>query len=185
MWDKVLEVLGEAAPTVGGLLGGPGGAAVGELVSKVLGVDNSPEAIEKELVNNPDALVKIKELETNKALAILKTQYDTMVEGNRHEEYYTGTEVQDKQNARAAAALGPVQTDIAKRIYVQSAWGIPVLLVLNALLIVMTPKLGIDTTAIVALGNLIGIALSNQFRERQSVIEFLFGSSIEKKVGKQ
>ena len=184
MWDKVLEILGDAAPTVGGLLGGPGGAAVGELVSKVLGVDNSPEAIEKELVSNPDALVKIKELETNKALAILKTQYDTMVEGNRHEEYYTGTAVQDKQNARAATALGPVQTDIAKRIYVQSAWGIPLLLTMNALLIVFAGQMHLDTTAVVAIGNLIGIALSNQFRERQSIIEFLFGSSVVEKKDK-
>ena len=55
------------------------------------------------------------------------------------------------------------------------------LLVLNALLIVFASKLSLDTTAIVAVGNLIGIALSNNYRERQSIIEFLFGSSLNKK----
>ena len=52
---------------------------------------------------------------------------------------------------------------------------------MNALLIVFAAPLGIDVTAILAIGNLIGIALSNQYRERQSVLEYLFGSSLEKK----
>lgn len=182
MWDKIKELLGDSAPVIGTLLGGPAGTAVGGLIAKALGTDNNPEAIEEALKNNPDALVKIKEIEASRELANLNAQYNSKVEDNRHEEFYTKVEVDDKQNARAAASmLGPVQTDIAKKIYVQSAWGIPVLLVLNALLVIFTPKLGIDTTAVVALGNLIGIALSNQYRERQSIIEYLFGASIEKK----
>ena len=184
MWDKVLEIIGEAVPTIGGLLGGPGGLAVGELVAKTLGVKNSPKAIEDALKSNPDALVKLRELEVSKELAILKAQYENKVEDNRHKEFYVGTDVSDKQNARAATSLGPVQTDIAKKIYTQSAWGIPLLLVLNALLILFAGQMHLDTTAVVAIGNLIGIALSNQFRERQSIIEFLFGSSVMDKKDK-
>lgn len=182
MWDKVLELIGDAAPVVGTMLGGPAGAAVGGLVAKALGVDNTPEAIEEMLKSNPEALVKIRELETSKELAILESQYKNKVEDNRAAEHGIDLVVQDKQNARAAAgALGPVQTSIANKIYTQSAWAIPALLVLNALLIVFAGQLHLDTTAIVAVGNLIGIALSNQYRERQSIIEFLFGSSIAKK----
>lgn len=62
-WDKVKDVIGATAPIIGGLFGGPAGATVGALVSSALGVDNSPEAIHRELVNNPDALLKIKQLE--------------------------------------------------------------------------------------------------------------------------
>lgn len=181
MWDKVLELIGDAAPTVGGLLGGPAGAAVGVLVAKVLGVEDSPGAIEEALKNNPDALVKIRELEVSKELAILEAQYKNKIEDNRAAEHGVDLEVQDKQNARASASLGPVQTDIANKVYTQSAWAIPLLLVLNALLIVFAGQLHLDTTAIVAVGNLIGIALSNQYRERQSILEFLFGTSIDKK----
>ena len=58
---------------------------------------------------------------------------------------------------------------------------IPGLLIMNAGLVVYADKLDIDTTAVVAVGNLIGMALNNAYRERQSIIEFLFGSSIGSK----
>lgn len=181
MWDKVLELIGDAAPTIGGLLGGPAGVAVGGLVAKVLGVEDRPEAIEEALRANPEALVKIKELEVSRELALLEAQYKNKLEDNRAAEHDIDLEVSDKQNARASASLGPAQTDIANKVYNQSAWAVPLLLLMNALLIVFAGQLQLDTTAIVAVGNLIGIALSNQYRERQSILEFLFGASIEKK----
>jgi hypothetical protein len=64
MWDKVKSLLSGGAPLVGRLLAGPAGGAVGTMVAKALGTEDTPEAIEKELVQNPDALIKIKELET-------------------------------------------------------------------------------------------------------------------------
>ena len=184
MWDKVLELIGDAAPVVGTMLGGPAGAAVGGLVAKALGVDNTPEAIEEALKNNPDALVRLKELEVSKELAILEAQYKNKIEDNRAAEHGVNLVMADKQNARGSAHLGEVQTDISKRIYNQSMWMIPLLLILNALLIVFAGQLHLDTTAVVAVGNLIGIALSNSYRERQSILEFLFGSSLDRK-GKQ
>lgn len=181
MWDKVLELIGDAAPVVGTMLGGPAGAAVGGLVAKALGVENKPEAIEEALKSNPEALVKIKELELSREIAQLEHQFKNKVEDNRAAEHDVNLVVQDKQNARSAAHLGDVQTDISKRIYNQSMWMIPLLLILNALLIVFAGQLNLDTTAVVAVGNLIGIALSNSYRERQSILEFLFGSSVDKK----
>lgn len=181
MWDKVLELIGDAAPVVGTMLGGPAGAAVGGLVAKALGVDNTPEAIEEALKSNPEALVKVRELEVSRELAQLENQYKNKVEDNRAAEHSTDLEVQDKQNARASTHLSGTQTDIAKRIYTQSMWMIPGLLILNALLIVFAGQLGLDTTAVVAIGNLIGIALSNAYRERQSILEYLFGASLTKK----
>ena len=182
MWDKVLELIGDAAPVVGTMLGGPAGTAVGGLVAKALGVENTPEAIEGALKNNPEALVKVKEIEASRELAQLENQYKNKVEDNRAAEHDVDLVVQDKQNARAAAgALGPVQTEIANKVYNQSSWGIPLLLAMNVILIVLAPMLKLDVTAVVAIGNLIGIALSNQYRERQSILEFLFGSSITKK----
>ena len=97
MWDKIRELIGDAAPVVGTLLGGPAGTAVGGLVAKALGVDNTPEAIEEVLKNNPDALVKIKELETSKELAILESQYKNKVEDNRAAEHEIDLVVEDKK----------------------------------------------------------------------------------------
>lgn len=62
-WDKVKDALGGAAPLIGTLLGGAPGGMVGSLISSALGVENTPDAIEKELRTNPEAVLKLKELE--------------------------------------------------------------------------------------------------------------------------
>ncbi len=70
MWDGIKSLLGSAAPIIGTLVGGPAGAYVGGLIANALGVENTPEAIEFELNNNPDALVKIKQLESDERIAL-------------------------------------------------------------------------------------------------------------------
>ena len=72
MWDKVIELVGGSATVIGGLIGGPAGAAVGGLIGKALGVDSKPESIENALVNNPDALVRLENLNCQKRLLPLK-----------------------------------------------------------------------------------------------------------------
>ena len=56
-WGKVGSTIGSFAPLIGGVVGGPGGAAIGGLISKVLGVEESPEAVLQELKGNPEAQV--------------------------------------------------------------------------------------------------------------------------------
>lgn len=97
MWDKVKTVLGEAAPMVGSLLGGPAGGAVGSLIASTLGVENTPQAIETALVNDPDAVLKIKTLEseeriTLRRLALKQSELDV----DRHK-----ANLADVANARA------------------------------------------------------------------------------------
>ena len=129
-----------------------------------------------------EQVAELKKFEMTHALELKKLALADKQEDNRHEEASIQNVLLDKQSARGAAdVLGPVQTSIADKIYTQSAWTIPALLVLNALLIAFAVPLQLDTTAVVAIGNLIGIALNNSYRERQSVIEFLFGSSVGKK----
>ena len=182
MWDKVIELVGGSATVIGGLIGGPAGAAVGGLIGKALGVDNKPEAIENALVNNPEALIKIRELEVSKELAMLKAQYDNKVEDNRHEEHSVNLEVNDKQNAKGSNHLYELQTDIGKRIFIQTSIIIPLLIMINVLLISYAADLKLGEAMISMVSTLIGIALNNAYRERQSMIEFLFGSSIGSKM---
>lgn len=61
-WDGVKEVIGKAAPLLGSALG-PGGAAAGALVAGLFGVENTPDAIGKAIQSDPQALVKLKQLE--------------------------------------------------------------------------------------------------------------------------
>lgn len=108
MWDNIKELLGTSAPVIGTLLGGPAGGAVGGLISKVLGVDNTPEAIELALMNNPDALVKIKELETSKELAILQAELEnkridisSVIDNRKLDNEKDQMFLSDKQSARS------------------------------------------------------------------------------------
>lgn len=108
MWDNIKEILGSSAPVIGTLLGGPAGGAVGGLISKVLGVDNTPEAIELALMNNPDALVKIKELETSKELAILQAELEnkridisSVIDNRKLDNEKDQMFLSDKQSARS------------------------------------------------------------------------------------
>ena len=181
MWDKIKELIGDSAPVVGGLLGGPAGAAVGGLISKALGVENNASAIEKELINNPDAFLKLKELEMSKELAMLKAQYDNKVEDNRHEEHYANVNVGDKQNARSNGHLYSSQAEIGQKIFIQTSIIIPLLIMIDLLLVSYASDLKLSEAMIAGVSTLIGIALNNAYRERQSVIEFYFGSSIGSK----
>ena len=72
MWDNVKNILGTAAPIIGTLIGGPAGTAVGSLVASALGVENTPQAIEQELKNNPEALVKLKKFEFENQVQLKK-----------------------------------------------------------------------------------------------------------------
>jgi hypothetical protein len=76
-WNSIKETVGKVAPLAGTLLGGPAGAAVGGLISSALGVENSPDAVAAAL-NDPDAVVKLKELESNERQHLLQMQLATL-----------------------------------------------------------------------------------------------------------
>lgn len=75
MWDKIKSLIGGAAPLVGSLIGGPAGGTVGVLIADALGVENTPDAIEAELLHNPDALLKIKQMEIDERIRLRELSY--------------------------------------------------------------------------------------------------------------
>ncbi|MCS0077883.1 holin family protein [Vibrio parahaemolyticus] len=101
MWDKVKSLIGNAAPLVGTLLGGPAGGAVGGLVANALGVENSPEAIETALLSGQEAMAKIKELElTHKQrLEEIALEYARLESEERRLEIATQTAVTQAEYA--------------------------------------------------------------------------------------
>lgn len=89
-WDSIKNAVGKIAPIAGTLLGGPAGAAVGGLISSALGVENTPEAVAAAL-GNPDAVIKLRELESNERQHLLQMQLSTLQ-----------AELADTQHARSA-----------------------------------------------------------------------------------
>lgn len=62
-WSDVSGFVGKAAPVVGSLLGGPAGGAVGSLVASALGVEATPDNVAEALKSDPQAAVKLQQLE--------------------------------------------------------------------------------------------------------------------------
>ena len=58
------NIVGAVAPTLGTALGGPFGGMAGDVISKVLGVENNPKSIEQALASaTPEQLIEIKKAE--------------------------------------------------------------------------------------------------------------------------
>lgn len=69
-WKDIAADVAKAVPILGGLLGGPAGAAVGGLIASALGTSNDPAQISAALATNPDAFVKLKQIESEQAVRL-------------------------------------------------------------------------------------------------------------------
>lgn len=171
-WKDLSGVVGKAAPVLGGILGGPAGIAVGGLIATALGTDATPDAVSTALLGDPQAAVKLKELETNSKVQL--QQLAVTAEQNRLQAAAAqyAAEAADRDSARNLAAQQP-------RDWVRPA--ITVLLLLGAAGIVffvfsgMAEGLLRDATASLTVGTVIGY----WFNELKQTLAFWFGTTGE------
>ena len=128
----------------------------------------------------PEQISELKKFEMTHELELKKLMLADKQEDNRHTETYINAQISDKQNARTSNHLKDLQTDIGKRIFIQTSIIIPLLILINVLLISYASELKLGEAMISMVSTLIGIALNNSYRERHSMIEFVFGASVEK-----
>jgi hypothetical protein len=69
-WKKVAPILGTIAPVLGTLVGGPAGGAVGALVASALGVGGTPDEVAAAIKTDPEAAVKLKQLEVTRQVEL-------------------------------------------------------------------------------------------------------------------
>lgn len=134
-------------------------------------------------MSNED-VAKLKQIQTDYELELMRLALADKQENNRHEEAETSAIVGDKQNARGSNHLYELQSDIGKRIFIQTSIIIPLLIMINVLLISYASELKLGEAMISMVSTLIGIAINNAYRERQSMIEFLYGASVGKNTSK-
>ena len=97
-WKDVGSVVGKAAPVLGTVLGGPVGTIVGSagaLVASALGCEAQPDAVSEAVKNDPEAVLKLKELEVQNRANLLAWQTEQLK-----------AEVADRQSARQMAVSG-------------------------------------------------------------------------------
>jgi hypothetical protein len=69
-WKTIAQMVGAAAPMLGGLLAGPAGSAIGSVVASALGVGATPDAVLEALKSSPDAAVKLREIEASQSVQL-------------------------------------------------------------------------------------------------------------------
>ena len=63
VWDSIKDTVGSVAPIAGSLIGGPAGPAIGSMIAAALGVSSTPDAVAAAIKSDPQAAIKIRQIE--------------------------------------------------------------------------------------------------------------------------
>jgi hypothetical protein len=168
-WSDIGGTVAKAAPILGGLVGGPAGAAVGALIAAKFGVDNTPEAVSTALATNPDAYVKLKEIEANNKVQL--QQLIVAAEQNRLAAQ-TAQYQADASDRASARNLAIEDKDHTARNLAYAYTG-ALFLVIAAHLYIIMRGVAVDSTGMALISTLEGVLISMVLGSK----EFYFGSS--------
>ena len=85
MKKLLANIVGSVAPTLGTALGGPLGGMAGDVISKVLGVDNNPASLEKAIATaTPEQLLEIKKAEKDLDVDVYKIEAEEKKDARKH-----------------------------------------------------------------------------------------------------
>lgn len=77
-WSDVGQTVARYAPVLGAVVGGPAGASIGGIIATALGTDSTPDAVSTALMGDPDAAVKMREIELRNAEILAAINLDTV-----------------------------------------------------------------------------------------------------------
>lgn len=171
-WSDIGGIVGRAAPIVGTLLGGPAGAAVGALVASALNVPNDPDSVNLALAGNPDAVVRIQELQLTAQVELekLAVQVETVRLQAAGAQY--SAEAADRDSARKLAATQPRDFVRPTLTFIMLCGS---LFVVVAVLIGWANEVIKDPTAALTVGTVLGLWLGMT----KEVMGFWFGMTKE------
>ena len=170
-WKDIGKMISNTVPLLGTLLApitGGSSIAIGGLISAALGTSNDAVAISNELKNNPEAMLKLKQLELDnedslRAQVIRLNEIELDKYKTAHDTYKTN---------------GVEANSIAESIINYNLPIIAILVLVNIALVYLME----DRSELIAIAsNIIGVAIGNLFNERQAIINFIFGSSVGSK----
>lgn len=99
-WSDIAAIVGKTAPLLGTLLGGPAAAAVGGIISAALGVGNSPDAIQQAVAADPQAALKLAQIQADHSLELQRLAVTAEDNRLKAETADYQTEVDDRKSAR-------------------------------------------------------------------------------------
>ena len=149
-WSGLGKKVADFAPLLGSALG-PVGAGVGALISSEFGTEYTPDAINSCLVSNPDAQVKLKEIELTHKTKLQQIKLEMLK-----------AELGDKANARQAHGQSKMPAYLSIG-----------LTVLIALLVFLLFYVDVPTGSREVLFMLLGVVV----KEWGSAMQFWFGTT--------
>lgn len=171
-WSDIGNMVGKAAPLVGTLLGGPAGAAVGSLVAAALNVNSDPESVNAALVGNPDALVRIQELQVNAKIQFQQLAVSLETTRIQAEGAQYVAEAADRDSARKLAAAQPNDVVRPTLTFVMLAGS---LFIVGAILLGVATEVLRDPIVAATAGTILGVWLSMT----KDTVAFWFGMTKE------
>jgi len=171
-WSDIGKIVGSAAPTLGALLGGPAGGAVGALVASALGTSSDPDAVNVALANNPDAMVKIQELQTNAKVQLQQLAVTAEMNRMQAEGAQYAAEAADRDSARKLASAQP--HDLVRPTLTFIMLGGSLFIVVSVLIGWATDAIS-NPTAALTVGTVLGLWLGMT----KEVMGFWFGMTKE------
>lgn len=145
---------GAALPTIGAVLGGPLGGVLGATIARQLGTEPTPEAVAAAIATDPDAYVKLKEIEAQLA-----------ADQNATDVQLATIEVQDRQDARSNRGDDRMRMVLTLVL-------VPAPLLILALM--ATGSLTLSAVDQVTVSTILGYLLA----EARSATAFYFGTSV-------
>lgn len=157
-WDKVKDIVGAVAPTVGAALGGPFGAIAGKAISEALGESDEAKIVEA-LKADPNKVLELKKAE------IAFQQFMRDAEIREEQLVYS-----DKASARDLGKSQGLHAQIAlSALFVTGYFGVLVMIMTG----VISAEDAMKDVVILLLGLLV--------REIPTIMQFWFGTSIGSK----
>lgn len=153
-WKDLAKVVGGAAPILGTLIGGPAGTAIGAMIAFGLGVGNTPDEVSQALTINPDAAVKLKQIE-----AARQTELQTLLVQSEANRLAADTAAIQAVNATMQVeAKADHWPTYAWRPFCGFVFGIMFLGVYFVLPLLKLPVPVVPTEAWLAIGGVLGVA---------------------------
>lgn len=153
-WKDLAGTVGKFAPMLGTLIGGPAGTAIGAMVAAGLGVGNNPTEVAQALQINPDAAVKLRQIQSENQIELQKLLVQS--EANRLAADTSAIlAVNATMQAEANADHWPTYS---WRPFVGFVFGVMFLGVYFVLPLARLPVPAVPTEAWLAIGGVLGVA---------------------------